>query len=137
MAVFRYKIIKDGERLEESREAADKFTLAHMLEKEGGTVIWVEDETQLKKEQTDILRFLKRVTTHDKINFARNLGAMISAGLPMTRALSVMNRQSKNPKLKEVLTGLNMSVSQGKTLSESMRAYPAVFSTLFVSMVKA
>jgi len=137
MAIFRYKVIKDGERLEDVREAADKFALSQALEREGYAVIWVEDEANRKKEKIDVLAFLKRISTHDRISFARNLGAMINAGLPLTRALSVLNRQSVNQKLKEVLLGITTSISQGKTLSESLKLYPKVFSNLFVSMVKA
>jgi type IV pilus assembly protein PilC len=61
---------------------------------------------------------------------------MIEAGLPITRGLSIMERQAKGT-LKEVLVSLNESLSKGVTLSESMQKYPKVFSDLFISMVKA
>ena len=73
---------------------------------------------------------------HDKIIFARNLGSMIEAGLPITRALSIMERQAKG-ELKKVLTKLGEEIGRGITLSDAMKLYPDVFSTLFISMVKA
>ena len=68
--------------------------------------------------------------------FARNLSKMLDAGLPITRGLSIMERQAKGT-LKTVLIALNEALSKGTTLSDAMREYPSVFSTLFISMVRA
>ena len=61
---------------------------------------------------------------------------MIDAGLPITRGLSILERQAKG-KFKKVLMGLNKSLSEGATFSDSMKNYPDVFSVLFVSMTRA
>jgi type IV pilus assembly protein PilC len=82
------------------------------------------------------LPFLSRVKAHDKITFAKNLSKMIDAGLPVTRGLSIIERQSKG-KFKKILGELGESISKGNTFSDSMKNYPDVFSTLFVSMVRA
>jgi len=62
---------------------------------------------------------------------------MMTAGLAVTRALSVMGKQAKSKTYKKLLSDLEMDVSHGKTLSESLGKQPKVFSQLFVSMVKA
>jgi type IV pilus assembly protein PilC len=71
-----------------------------------------------------------------KIIFAKNLSKMIDAGLPLTRALAIQERQSKGS-FKKIIHDINDSLAKGNTLSESMKSYPSVFSTLFISMVKA
>jgi type IV pilus assembly protein PilC len=77
------------------------------------------------------------IKTHQEITFAKNLGLMMSAGLPVTRALSVMGKQSKSRPFKKLLADIEEDVSHGKTLSESLGHRPKAFSALFVSMVKA
>jgi type IV pilus assembly protein PilC len=62
---------------------------------------------------------------------------MIKAGLAITRALSVMGRQSKNRKLKSVLAALEQHISKGGTFHEALSQFPDVFSPLMVSMVRA
>jgi type IV pilus assembly protein PilC len=62
---------------------------------------------------------------------------MIQAGLSASRALSVMERQTKNKELKKIIGTINTDISKGKTLAESMEMYPKVFNSLFISMVKA
>lgn len=73
----------------------------------------------------------------DKISFAKNVSTMLDAGLPLTRALSVIERQSRNKKLKAILSALSADIAKGDSLSTTMAKHPEAFSSLFVSMVKA
>lgn len=138
MPLFHYKILKkDGSPSEGTVEAKDKFALYHTLKQDGSTVISAEEVKEKKGFEIPFLSGLTGgVKTHDKINFAKSLSKMIDAGLPVTRALSILERQSKG-QFKKILVGLNESLSKGNTFSDSMKNYPKVFSTLFVSMVRA
>ena len=62
---------------------------------------------------------------------------MLSAGLSISRALSVIERQSNNKSLKTVVTGLSESVKKGSSFHESLTAYPKVFPEIFVAMARA
>ena len=69
--------------------------------------------------------------------FARNLGAMIKAGLSLTRAISVIGRQTKNVKMKKVLQSIENDLGGGNTLGSALSKFPEVFPQLFISMVGA
>ena len=137
MSTFNYKVIdKEGKNTEGVMNAKDKFELYHLLKKDGNTIISVHEE------KASLSSFFKisiggSVKAHDKIIFARNLGQMLSAGLSITRGLSIMERQAKPGKLRDILKSLNESLSKGVTLSDAMKNYPKVFTSLFVSMVRA
>ncbi len=138
MTTYKYKA-KDGggKEYEGTHEAADKFALYRDIKKEGGQIVSVtEGKSKGLGGMSFKLPFLGGVKMHDKIIFARNLGSMIEAGLPITRALSIMERQAKG-ELKKVLTKLGEEIARGITLSDAMKLFPDVFSMLFVSMVKA
>ncbi len=62
---------------------------------------------------------------------------MISAGLPLARCLSILEKQIKNTKFKNVILLMETDIKKGKTLSDSARNYPRIFSNLFVSIVRA
>jgi type IV pilus assembly protein PilC len=137
MPQFSYKAVRaSGDTYEGTIEAPDKFTVYRELKASGDMVVSVE-EPRMRKSAGSFSNLLKRIKMHERIIFARNLGAMLEAGLSLSRALSVLERQSKNPELKRVLTALDAEVSKGQNLSDAMVAHPKVFSNLFVSMVKA
>lgn len=138
MPLFHYKTVnKEGKKTEGTMEAKDKFALYHAVKQDGSTVISAEEVKNRGSFSVDnLLPFLNGVKTHDKIIFAKNLAKMIDAGLPVTRGLSIIERQSKGP-FKKILSSLIDSLSKGNNLSDSMKAYPKVFSSLFVSMVRA
>lgn len=136
MATFSYKAITpDGTATEGKMNARDVFDLAAQLKASGNRLI-SSDEVE------DKVPFYKRglfgsVKVPEKVIFARNLSAMIGAGLSMSRALDVLKRQTKNQKFQIVLEDLGRDIKKGGTLSEGMKKHPKVFSPLFVSMVKA
>jgi type II secretory pathway component PulF len=69
--------------------------------------------------------------------FARNLGAMLSAGLSLARALSVIERQAKNPRVNMVVSQIGSDVRRGSTLHDAFAKFPNVFPSQMVAMVRA
>lgn len=135
---YKFKVQKASGEIEEGvREAVDKLALSHELRKDGLTVISIEESGKSGGKHFELPALFGRINMHDKIIFARNLGSMIKAGLSVNRSLGVMERQTKNKKMKKMLTALSDSVSRGVTLSDSMKNFPDIFSPIFVFMVKA
>ncbi len=133
---FSYTAInKDGTRYTDVLEAADKSVFYQEFRKKGDVLVSVEEKKEKKALTIDI--FPKRIKQMDKIVFARNIGNMLEAGLSLSRAINVTERQVTNKKMKETCTALNNSISSGKSFHESLLEHPKVFNTLFVSMVKA
>ncbi|MBI2096237.1 MAG: type II secretion system F family protein [Candidatus Taylorbacteria bacterium] len=137
MTTFKYKALRGGRELYEGvAEAADKFALYREIRARGDTAL----EAKEFKEKNFIAGFLTgfgRIKTIEKIIMARNLGSMISAGLSLSRALSVLERQARKRRLKGVLSRLSEAVRSGKPFSETLASEPRVFSRLFVAMVRA
>src|SRR2546429_5452326 len=69
--------------------------------------------------------------------FTRQLATLVDAGLPLLRGLRVLERQEKNPTLKQVVNNLASAIEGGSTFSEALAQHPEVFNRLFVNMVKA
>ena len=136
MSFYKYKYIKDGEEHEETKEFSDKASLYASVRANNGSILSAE-EIKSKKVSLKFLSFRKKIKSQEIITFAKNLAVMVDAGLPVSRSLSILIKQSKNKKLITVLESLNISISGGETLSKSLEAHPDIFSNLFVSMVKA
>ena len=74
----------------------------------------------------------KQLTT-----FTRQMSTLVNAGLPLMRALRVLQRQEKSPALRDAVTQMAESIESGSTFAEALAAHPKIFDRLFVNMVKA
>lgn len=136
MPIYKYKYIKDGVEKEEIKEFTDKAALYGVVRGNDASILSAE-EVESKKNSFKLFSFRRKVKTQEIITFAKNLAIMIDAGLAVSRALSILQKQSKNKKLIAILENIGVSINGGETLSKSLEARPDVFSSLFVSMVKA
>jgi type IV pilus assembly protein PilC len=140
MAHFTYTATKnDGETYHGMAEAADRFELYNIVRREGGHIVSIVEEEGRKRWFS--LSYwntkLSHVSEYEKILFARNLGAMLSAGLPLTRALSVIERQTKNPRLSSIVAQIGSDVRHGDNFNSALAKFPKVFPSVFVAMVRA
>jgi type IV pilus assembly protein PilC len=143
---FYYKAKKvNGEEVSGERDSADRFSLARELKAEGLVAFVVEEigvgrvhpvKYNLLSANYSLAVF-NRVKMKDKIIFANNLSAMISAGLPLSRALSVMARQTSNKYFKKVIGEVEAGITKGESLSQALSKYPKIFPEVFVAMVAA
>ena len=138
MSQFKYKATRLGETYEGSIEASDRFAVYKHIRGEHGTVISVRQVQTFGAFNFERINIaFNRVKTHEKIMFAKNLATMLEAGLAISRSLSVMVRQTKNPKFKDILVHINKDLNQGSSFSAALEKYPKVFSSLFTAMVHA
>lgn len=136
MAFYKYKASNaEGSEYEATKEFSDKGALYSALRKEGSTLLSVEEvkENKIKFH----FSFRKGVKAEELISFTKNLAVMSDAGLPVSRALSILAKQSKNKKFITLMEDLISSINQGETLSHAMERHQNIFSNIFVSMVKA
>jgi len=82
-------------------------------------------------------RMFQKVKTKQLMAFTRQLSILVNAGLPLIRGLQVVERQEKNPLLKDAVAGMADSIQAGSTLADAMANYPKIFDRLYVNMVKA
>lgn len=62
---------------------------------------------------------------------------MVSAGVPLSRALATLQAQASNKYFKDVIGDIGKNVEGGLPLSDGFAKYPNIFSEVYVSMVRA
>ncbi len=78
-----------------------------------------------------------RIGLKDLAVFSRQFATMINAGLPLLRTLTILVEQMPHKTLRGILGQIRADVERGSPLSAALTRHPAVFSTLYVNMVKA
>jgi type IV pilus assembly protein PilC len=77
------------------------------------------------------------VKTEEIVIMTRSLASMLDAGLPLSRALSVIERQSGKRPLARIMNDVITRINTGASLHESLGHHTDTFSRLFISMVRA
>jgi len=119
-------------------EGSSSAAVATTLREKGYVPLRIDEKksTTLQKE-IRIPGFKKKVKVKDIAIFSRQLATMVNSGLTLIRALTILEEQSENALLKEVLVDVKSRVEQGSSLSAAFDSHPDVFNHLYVSMVRA
>lgn len=138
MAKFTYSATnKKGKMLKGVTEAVDKDALAETLHKQGLHPISIKLASD-KKSFTEKLKTTgQKVKLKDLVIFSRQMSTMISAGVPLTRALSTMQSQTTNKYFQTVIAGISHDVEGGMSLADAFEKHPSVFSEIYVNMIRA
>jgi type IV pilus assembly protein PilC len=79
----------------------------------------------------------RRVSGQAVTEFTVQLSTLSASGIPMVRALTILEGQARPGPFKDVLGDLVEDVSSGTPLSEAMGKHPRAFDPLYSSMVHA
>jgi len=141
MPIYFYKA-KNLEAEEEAGilNAKNPSELAKILRKKKYFLTYVKEEKEEKKGILSFnLDFFDRffnVPLTEKLFFTKNLRVMIKTGVSLPRAFKILSRQAKNSKFKQALKTISEKISKGKSLSESLGFFPAIFSDLYKETLK-
>jgi general secretion pathway protein F len=80
--------------------------------------------------------FLYRIKRKEAGIFARQLGTLLGAGIPLNEALSDISDQTENPHLRKIIQEMKQQVIEGRSLSEAIAQHSSVFPPVYESMVR-
>ncbi|MBI4343166.1 MAG: type II secretion system F family protein [Candidatus Omnitrophica bacterium] len=84
-----------------------------------------------------VLQRLRRVGYEDLVLFNVQLSTMVRVGIPLVTALDTLSQQTDNPRLRQTIGDVARNVEAGAGFSEALSRHPAVFSPLFINMVRS
>ena len=134
MPTFSYKAkTPDGKVIDGQIEADSEETLQHKMKQQKLVVISVTKQGGWAA----IFNAGPQVKTTLISILSRQFSTMITAGLPVLQALSILAEQQEDKIFKNVLIKIRDDIGSGANLSDAMSKYPTVFSTLYCNMIKA
>jgi general secretion pathway protein F len=138
MPVFTYRAAdRRGQTVDGVMEAADARAVVERLHREAFYPIRVEPHTERGRFDAVAPR-RRRVRPRELLAFTQQLATLFEAGLPLDRALTILEELAITPRLKTIVTDLLHGVRGGASLSDAlMRHHPRPFSRLYVNMVRA
>lgn len=142
MPTFQYTAINSLEKIVSgTADAADKSAAITVLAKQGLRPLSVKDGSSDSKSVGSFsfgdLLGGNKVKSDDIVMFTRQLSAMVSAGVPLLRALNSLEQHTESVALKKIMSFVIKDVEGGSALADALAKYPNTFSDVYVNMVRA
>ena len=116
-------------------DAGSKQAVTDQLRQRGLIVLdIVEQKTSVTSQ--DLFDRFKRIKAHELTVMTRQLATMVASGMSILRSFHVLEDQTENEKLKEILGQVRQDIEAGISLSDALEKYPDVFNQLYVAMAR-
>lgn len=118
-------------------EAETESAAIGRLRQMGYSPISVSRDRDISQEQPRRASFFRNIRHRDLTTFTRQLSNLLESGLTLYRALTVLQQQTENRRLKVMVEAIAEQVKEGKSFSVSLKNYPRCFNNMYVSMVNS
>jgi len=145
MPNFTYTVKNSsGKTITDTKTAVNREAVITQLQNEGYFIINIAEtiasdapKATSTFTQKKTRRFSRtKITTQDKLMFARQLSAMLESGVNLLRSLTIAVEQVESKDFYNMLSQIRSDVEQGISFSNALAKYPAVFDTLWVSLIE-
>lgn len=134
---YAYRVrTREGKVVNGTMEADGEGVVASRLRSQGLVPVQIRKESKVNT-KTEIRLRAEKVKLKDLAIFSRQFATMINSGLSLLRTLNILADQTENGTLAKTIGLLRDDIERGSSLSAAMSKHPKVFSTLFVSMIRA
>jgi len=147
MPLFQYKALQaDGILTEGQLEAAGRPQAFRQMEGLGLRPVSLAEKAAAKAEKSSPLPNLgpfslqlksKRISARTLENFTRLLSSLLAAGVPLSRALTILYKEASTPAAAEKWKEIHGLVIDGMSLADAMARSPKVFPRVYTAMVQA
>jgi general secretion pathway protein F len=137
MPVFVYRAAdRRGQTIDGVMEAPDARAVVERLQKDAYYPIRVSAHAE--RGRWPAFRTSGRFSQRDLLALTQQLATLVEAGLPLDRALAIVEELAPSPRAKALVGDLLASVRGGASLSEALaKHHPRPFSRLYINMVRA
>src|SRR5437868_1112575 len=139
MAVYTYTALdRMGKRLSGTIPAESRASAMDMVSNRGLAPIAVDEQREGAAAGAAAKRSTSTRVPRSAVEaFTRELANLLAAGLPLSRALSLLRREASNPAARNVWSAVHDDVVGGLSLADSLNKWPKVFSSFYAAMVRA
>ncbi|MDR2492694.1 MAG: type II secretion system F family protein [Coriobacteriales bacterium] len=130
MPRYKYRAVTlDGASRKGQQEATTVSQLSSALRESG---LFLLDCETLEDEQAGL-----RLKSQELADFCRQLGAMLSSGITLIRAMQIIAQRDAKPRVKKCYARLVEDLKRGHSLYDAMRRQGKAFAPLLVNMMRA
>jgi len=137
VSTYRYSAMDPSGRTVSGTLEADSFELVRTKLSDLNYHVLSIRQAKAGNSLKEAFNNMQRVKLRDLVMFSRQFATMIDAGLSVVKCLDILQKQTRNPKMKEVIGEVKRDVAGGMSLTESLQKHPRIFSPLYVNMMRS
>src|SRR3974390_3167939 len=148
MALFQYRALQaNGVLAEGQLEAAGRQEAFRQMEGLGLKPISLAEKAIASSKQASplatslgsfaLFKRTPKVSGRALENFTRLLSSLLAAGVPLSRALTILHKETSTPAAAEKRKEIHSLVIDGMSLADAMARSPKVFPRVYTAMVQA
>lgn len=118
-------------------EAGSPDELVSSLTQQGLFPIQVVPVIGQKELSTSIGVFSGSVRVRDLNLFTHQLASLLKSGVPLLKALGVIEEQTESQTLKSIVAEIGREVKDGRMFSEALKRYPNIFPPLYINLIRS
>jgi type IV pilus assembly protein PilC len=135
---FEYAVRdRAGKMVKGTLEAENQAQVVQKLKTLGYAPVSITKANSGMSKELSIPGFGNKVKLKDLAVMSRQFATMISSGLSLLRALTILAEQTESKKLRETLVLVRQDVETGQSLSSALAKHPDIFPPLMVNMCRA
>lgn len=139
MTQFSYVAIDpDRNTVNGTTDLPDRTSVIAALQKQNLRPVSIKEVARKKGFNINLNLFEQNKVKGDHlVIFTRQLSAMTSAGVPLLRSLTSLEKHAEDQALKKILSEIIKKVEAGSPLADALAQFPNTFNDIYVNMVRA
>jgi len=133
MAYAYTAVTPQGQRVKGRLEAGSEGAAEELLWEQDYTIVSLKEARESESSQ---LFGGGKIKTRDLIVFSRQFATLIESGIPIVRAMYLLQEQTESKRLKQILSEIIVDVQQGRFLSEAIIKHGKAFPTLYARLIE-
>ncbi|HYG74064.1 MAG TPA: type II secretion system F family protein [Planctomycetota bacterium] len=138
MPVFAYRALDlKGQESAGTLTADSRASAVEQVIQRGFTPVLVQEHSAGPVTVRKVAPAAARASQAQVDSFTLELANLLSAGIPLSRGLTIIMRETTSPSARALWTAIHDDVVGGTSLADALAKYPRTFPKVYVAMVRA
>jgi len=141
MPIYDYTALKNGKDvIKGSLEATNHKEARELIRKMGYLPTKIVETNKSGSGSTEKkvdFKKIQKMNLGERVEFTSTFQILVQSGIPVIEALTFIENDATNKKLKSVAQELRRQIMMGSTFADTVARYPEVFGQIYIGLVRA
>ncbi len=138
MPIYSYTALKNKDVIKGTLEASNHKEARDLIRKMGYIPTKILETGKGSSNENKVeYRKINKLKLNERVEFTSTFQILVQSGIPVIEALTFIEKDATNKKLKAVAQELRRQIMSGSTFADTVARYPEVFGQIYIGLVRA